>query len=272
MTPTQVGVLPVAAASGLAAWDGGLAVVADDELELWVCGLDGAARSRHTLFAGTLPDEHGARKKAKPDLEALAVVCGGLLAVGSCSTPGRRRACWLPAGPGGPVHAIELAPLAARLDGEIPALNLEGAAVLGDALVLVHRGGVAGPTMWIELALAQVLPGLTAGVLDLAPRRLTPIALGDVGGIPLAITDVCPDGDALWATATAEDTLDPVADGVVAGSALVRVLDGGVVGRWPLALAAKPEGIAVVDEALWLCVDADDRALPSPLYRAPRPC
>ena len=272
MTPTHVGELPVAAASGIAAWDGALAVVADDELELVVCGLDGALRTRHVLVAGTLPDEHGARKQAKPDLEALTPLLGGLLAIGSCSTLGRRRACWLPAGPGGPVHAIELAPLAATLDRTIPALNLEGAAVLGDALILFHRGGAAGPTVWIELALADVARGLAARVLDVTPRRLVPLELGDIDGVPLAITDACADGDALWATATAEDTPDPIADGVITGSALLRLDARGVAARWPLALAAKPEGVTLLDDALWLCVDADDRARPSPLYRAPRPC
>ena len=100
----------LSAASALVRVAERLFVVADDELHLGVFDLgDPAAGRLVRLFEGSLPAEKKARKAAKPDLEALALLPamadfaqGALLALGSGSTPGRTRPSRGPAraGPG----------------------------------------------------------------------------------------------------------------------------------------------------------------------------
>ena len=86
----------MSAASGLVRSGAQLFVVADDELHLGVfedtLGGGGVLTPGRVvrLFEGDLPNPKGPRKKAKPDLETLALLpplpgcaCGALLALGS---------------------------------------------------------------------------------------------------------------------------------------------------------------------------------------------
>ena len=120
---------------------------------------------------------------------------------------------------GGAAHPVDLAPLYARLRRELPVLNLEGAAVCGDRLRLLQRGGAAGENVVVELVLADVLACLEAGrPVAAEPVGFTRVALGTLRGVPLGFTDASPlAGGRLVFTAAAEATDDP-ADGAAAGS------------------------------------------------------
>ena len=97
---------------------------------------------------------------------------------------------------------------------------------------------------------------------------VTPIALPDLEGVPLSITDLCADrAGRLWLSAVAEDTNDPYLDGRCAGS-IVAVIDERLVPR-RLDPAAKIEGLAEApDGSFRLVADADDPRSPAPLFRA----
>src|SRR5687768_10956382 len=87
-----IATLGISAASGLVRRGDELLVVADDELCLLRVGLDGRERGRVRLFEGELPREPRARKRAKPDLEALVDLGDGrVLALGSGSKDNRMR-------------------------------------------------------------------------------------------------------------------------------------------------------------------------------------
>lgn len=96
---TGVGRLHLSAASGLVCLDSIICVIADDELHLGVFSLtSGKPGHLIRLFDGVLPQAKAARKRQKPDLEALARLPtfrefphGALLAFGSGSRPNRRR-------------------------------------------------------------------------------------------------------------------------------------------------------------------------------------
>src|SRR5690349_13989277 len=84
--------LDVSAASGLVAIAERLYVVADDEHFLATYDFAGRPLGRLALWPDALPDEHAERKRLKSDLEALTQLPDGrLLALGSGSTPRRRR-------------------------------------------------------------------------------------------------------------------------------------------------------------------------------------
>ena len=106
----------LSAASGLACAGSTIYVVADDELHLGVFNaVDNTPGRLLRLFDGELPAEKVARKKLKPDLEAITELPpfgnyphGALLALGSGSKKNRRRGALLRLDPFG---AIDGAPL-----------------------------------------------------------------------------------------------------------------------------------------------------------------
>jgi hypothetical protein len=271
--------LDVSAASGLAALPDAICVIADDETFLAVYGYDGLPRARVPLLPDRLPEEHHARKRSKPDFEALAVLPGGrLLALGSGSTAERRRGVLITTEPTWAVRTLDLAPLYDALARELPELNVEGAAMLGDRLVLLQRGnGAARDNARIDLDLPTLLHAIDRGDSELgaaALRTIERVQLGEIAGVPLGFTDAAAHPTAgLLFTAAAEDTADTYLDGRCAGS-VVGVLSGGTVrSAHVVEPACKLEGLACRSEGgaatrLWLVADADDRHVSATLFSA----
>ncbi|HVE52147.1 MAG TPA: hypothetical protein VNB23_02055, partial [Ramlibacter sp.] len=100
----------LSSASALVIAEGHLCFVADDEHHLGVLALaadPGSAVRLLRIAAGDLPAAAVARKRRKPDLEALVAFPAGvlarrscLLALGSGSRPGRERGFLVEVGPG----------------------------------------------------------------------------------------------------------------------------------------------------------------------------
>lgn len=145
----------LSAASGMVVEKDFLYVIADDQLHLAVfaAGRPGEGRLVR-LFPGELPDDPDLRKALKPDLEALVRLPsfegyphGALLALASGSRPNRRAGVLLALDEGcriaGNAVALDLTPFYVPLEVDLPALNVEGAVVLGAELVLLHRGSKA---------------------------------------------------------------------------------------------------------------------------------
>ncbi len=279
----------LAAGSGLVAIGDFLYVVADDELHLGCFPRSGDAAGRLVrLFPGELPREHAERKAAKPDLEALVRLPasanypdGALLAVPSGSTPQRCRGALLRLDAhgaiiGGP-ESIDFSDLYAALVAHVPALDIEGAVVVNDALVLLHRGSRPHPlSALIELSLADVQAGLAArsAIGALSPRRVRWIDLGAIDGVALTITDgaILPDGR-LVVTSVAEQSADSYADGPCLGAAIgVLDRDGRVRQLHHLQPTSKVEGVqAWIEDGLirlLLVTDADDESAASCLLEA----
>lgn len=271
----RIATLDVAAASGMCRIGDELVVVADDELTLHRYGLDGSVRGRIVLLPGSLPDEARARKRAKPDFEALtALPDGSLLAIGSGSAAGRDRAAWIDRAAGS-ARLVDLGPLYAALRERIEPLNVEGACAMGDSLVLfTRRTGRAGANTLVRLDLEATVAQLASGRLDLGlVRGLEPVELLSVGDAPLGFTDAAPwRGGALY-VAAAEVTDDPVEDGACVGCELGWIdPDGRVAWREPVEPCVKLEGITVdPDGVLHAVADGDDRAVLAPLFLARLP-
>ncbi|MBC8070991.1 MAG: hypothetical protein IAG13_21885 [Deltaproteobacteria bacterium] len=271
-----VATLGVSAASGLVRVGDELWIVADDELALARYSFDGHAVGEPlVLFAGELPREPRARKRAKPDLEALvALGDGDVLALGSGSRKNRDRGALVR---GGRVHGVDLEGLYRRLAQDFDRLNVEGASVLGDRLVLLtRRTGRSGGNTLVHLDLAATRRALATAQPALGGELVVDIvevALGEEGGAPYGFTDATPDGDALLFTAAAEATDDPYDDGACRGCIIGRAdARGRVLTRWSVTPTLKLEGITTFDDHTVLVVaDADDAAIASPLLRARLP-
>jgi hypothetical protein len=282
----------LSSASGLVRCGGELYVAADDELSL---GRFPVAGNRPgdllRLFAGTLPLRKKARKQRKADLEILLrlpslplLPHGALLALGSGSSPNRRRGALVALDARGKAQGtakpVDAAPLYAQLEQEFDDLNLEGGWLDGDSLCLLQRGNRGdSPNAVIELDYAALATGLAqARVLrGLRPRRVTQVDLGKMDGVPLGFTDACRPASGLWLySAVAEDTADARADGDFVGAVIgLATRADGILWQRRIAPPFKVEGIDATlrgNALSILCVtDADDQAVPAQLLRISAP-
>ena len=275
-TPLSSGHVFLSAASGMVVQGTMLCVVADDDHYLALFDLNTAEPGRLIrLIDDDLPLDATQRKKVKPDFEillALPSATGGrLLALGSGSTARRMRGAIIDLPTPGKlasVRLVDLQPLFAAIALLVPEINLEGAVLCGDHLLLFNRGNMQFPVSHIvEVPLAVLLEGAPASAALCAE-----LAMPVLSGVPLTVTDACAleNGHFLLST-VAEATADSYADGALAGAAIVE-LDGqfNLIAVEPLDPPLKVEGIAArtaADGVHLLCVtDADDPERPSALF------
>ena len=276
----------LSAASGLVRVGSLFYVVADDELQLGVFPV-AYADPGHLIrmIDGELPDGLAERKRLKPDFEALTRLApfdcypqGALLALGSGSRKPRRRAVVLAlderGAKAGSARLIDAAALFDALDAEIDDLNIEGAVVSGDRLLLMHRGNKSHPaSAVIGFSLAAVLNSMTCDDSFPKPQILSLryYDLGAVEGIPLCFTDgaALPSGELVF-SAIAEDTSDNYSDGPCIAAAIGMIgTDGNIRALDYLDRTCKVEGVHAerndVGIRLWLVTDADDANIPATL-------
>ena len=276
----------VSAASGLVRVGATLYVVADDELHLGVFPADGDAPG-HLLRmrAGDLPTAPKARKKVKPDFEALAYLPGfgqfsqsALLALGSGSRKGRCLGMLIPLK--GDIADIQMtrpidaSGLFAQLATEADELNIEGALVSDDRLLLLHRGNKSHSYSAIfTIDLRSAIESMhSKGVLDTLPiQAVNHYELGLLDGIPLCFSDGAALSNGRVAfSAVAEDTFDSYRDGPCAGSAFGIIdADGSLEFMDLLDTRLKIEGIHAQEDGpalnVLLVSDADDIEVPAAL-------
>lgn len=281
----------LSAASGLVCVGDIAYVVADDELHLGVFPLTGAEPGHLLpLFPGDLPLDARQRKKHKPDLESLALLPssagfphGALLALGSASKPNRRRGALLPLNVDGSLaSSLQLFQPDGWydfLEARIGALNLEGAFVDGQHLVLLQRGNKSHRlNAIIRLSLAGFMASLTNDhLIPAALLDITEVALGEIDTVPLAFTDgvALANGDFVF-SAVAENTNDSYNDGACLGAVIgVSSAAGKIKYCEQLASPWKVEGISATERDngidLLLVTDADDESIPAALLSASLP-
>ena len=282
----------LAAASGVVRRAEYVYVVGDDLLFLGA--FDACSQepgSLHRVLPGELAATSEERKAAKPDLEALTVLPpfeshshGALLGLGSGSTPERDRGfAWGLAADGsldGEPLGLDLAPLYTLLREHMEALNVEGAAVMGDELWLLQRGNSEqGANLVVSLELSEVLDSLLRDRTLAAPelRGMLAFDLGELEGARLTFSDASPlGGELLVFTASAEDSPDTYGDGAILGSVVGTIDRGGEVRRLrTIDRKHKVEGVhAALDTGVvtmtFVC-DQDDPEVPSPLLSATMP-
>jgi hypothetical protein len=280
--------LHLSAASGLVCLGSTIYVVADDELHLGVFSTtDREPGHLIRLFDGMLPESEAARKRQKPDLEALVLLPafrdfphGALLAVGSGSRPNRRRGASLALDPHGAIcgkpRNVDLSPILVPLNEEFSEVNIEGAVVVRDELRLFQRGNRRqADNAIIRFRLSTVLDALRSEHADaIRPSAISRLDLGFIQGVPFCFTDAAalPDGDMVF-SAVAEDTEDAFRDGPCIGAAIgIADNNGNLHCLHRLDRPHKVEGIhARLDGNrldLLLVTDADNAETPAMLFSA----
>jgi hypothetical protein len=277
----------LASASGVVRRGDHVYVIADDLLHVgWFRVATAEPGELRRVLEGELPEAGSARKKEKPDLEALTALPpfegaphGGLLGLGSGSKGGRDRAFFCPFASDGALdgepRTIDFGPVYERLRDELERINIEGAAVLGERLWLLHRGNKGpAPNAIAEFELADLARSLS-GDLVVDPDELAAIRtyeLGRLDEVPLCFSDAAALSDeAIVFSASAEDD-----DGGVHGPVVGTIDQNGDVHRLrTIDRRWKVEGVhASIDtgvlDLLFVC-DQDDPDTPSPHLSATMP-
>ncbi|MCW2615695.1 MAG: hypothetical protein JWN08_2689 [Frankiales bacterium] len=271
---------PVRAASAVVRHRGGWLVVQDDATHAAWWHRAGVDRLRvlPPVDGLDLFDEASGTKHLKPDLEAACAVPGGVLLLGSGSTPARTRGALLLEDGSAP-QVLDLAvvqdAVAEALGLPRDQLNLEGACLVGGAVRWFQRGSGGRASGSVDLQLAALLQGRPEVVASVQRLEL-PL----VDGVALAVTDaVALPGGLVLVSATAEDTPNAVDDGLVVATALAVLDADGVrdLKRLPEVDGAvrKVEGLALESSGvpaggvlrLLAVVDADDPDQPSQALR-----
>lgn len=276
----------MSAASGLVCAHGRAYVIADDEHHLAVFNDLHSPGQLHRFAAGDLPHSKAARKRCKLDMETLLLLAdsrlgegGALLALGSGSRPNRQTGVLIALSGTGTLSThvvpIDLAPLYRSLRAHLGALNIEGALVANEELLLLNRGTSDGTgNSTARFKLADVYSLLAGQPRNLEPCTMRHYELGDIAGVSLGFTDGAAIAGGGWVfTAVAEDTDDSVADGPCAGSAVGMVDErGDLLAVRRLKSAAKVEGIdaRISERGIDLCLvtDFDDPTQSSWLLQA----
>lgn len=279
----------LSAASGLVRVGGYLYVIADDENHLAVFQNDGkSAGEVLRLFDGELPLEAKARKKAKPDLEAMTFLPpiahpphGALLCIPSGSKEQRRTGATISLDSQGRIQGnpdtIDLTPVFGFFDSHLGPQNIEAVAVFEESIYFLNRGNNKrrGDAL-IGLSLKPFLDSISNGraLKDADLVRNCPLDLGEISGVPLTPTDaiILPPGKLIF-TAAAEATENSYDDGACHGSAVgVMDLDGKILFLDTVDTRRKLEGIDARVEgnriALLLVNDEDSHTAPSELFEA----
>lgn len=285
----------VRAGSALATFGGRLAIVQDDACFLALVDVRGPlASSVRAVDDVAFPltdgdavvvrqfDDVRGNKKRKLDLEAAFVVpekagAGELLvALGSGSSALRERIVLVedPASPSPRVSIVEAGALYAVLRGERAfsgcELNLEGAAVAGNDVVLLQRGNgapfaegdrtIAAVDATARISLVELVAFLREGGSPPVLREVVAWDLGRVAGQRLTFTDgvTCPSQEhgAVAFLACAEDSPDATRDGPVSGVAIGCLDDR--TQSCELGLILDEHGAPLVDKAEGLAFDLED--------------
>jgi hypothetical protein len=277
----------ISAASGIVRRGTYAYVIGDDELSVGVFDLSTTEPGTlRRALPGDLPADEGARKREKPDLEALTALPpieqsphGGLLGIGSGSDPSRDRAFFWALEADGSLHGepwtVDFHPVYEELRRELGNVNIEGAAVFHDCLWLFNRGNEAGSHNAVAEVSIRDLSTSIHGDREVEPDELVAVReyeLGQVEGVRLCFSDATTLLEGLVAfTASAEG-----ADGDIHGSLVGTIDSEGEVRRLrTIDRRWKVEGVhATVDsgvvDLVFVC-DQDDPDVPSPLLSGTMP-
>lgn len=265
--------LPMSAASGIVQFQDRLFIISDTDAALYECDSKGKLITIHQIPWDALPEEHKARKKKKPDFEAITLTRNGILIIPSFSAPNRMRAVHFKINKSGkvvtPPENIGLTTLGPRLAKHVPALNIEGAIYQNGKLQLFQRGNGKKNLNGVFDITVSLNDLLTGNKIEKWPIKFKEIDLGE-GFTTTDAIDLGSHGVLL--SACIEDTKNTYDDGEVLASGLFIYKNGKVKKIAHFDKGVKIEGITgsvnpkTKKLSLKMVDDPDDHKKVSQLY------
>lgn len=275
--------LHLASASGLVRINDRFVVIGDDELSLGLFPLDSSLPGALLqVLPGELPADYKARKKQKPDFEAICLLpikdagITSAVCLPSGSKPNRTRGVVVDFDQNlnPQVSECDFKYLYLALLENFPDLNIEGAVFQNDRLLLFQRGNSKLlQNAVIELDGAEFVGQARRGAVTAdVIKKIKSYDLGNLEGIPLSFTDAAASAEGtIYFLAAAEATDNTYDDGEFRG-AVLGLLDAelNVNANVELEIRTKPEGLWLErsgkGETAYIVTDADDALVPSELF------
>jgi hypothetical protein len=254
---TRAGSVFLSAASGLVRLKDKFYIVADNNLGLGILDAKSGEAYLEPILPGTLPTDEKALKRQKPDFEALFAITDprlisiGLIAFPSGSSSQRYTGIYIPILEDGAVNVLgvirfDLAPIFNQIIAVHGHLNIEGAQLVGDKLILFHRGNSLSDTNRIfeykNSDFIDIIHGTPSGT-GILPLRTQAFDLGTFEGVKLTITDASIFESRIFFIAAAEDTTNPIEDGEVRGTVLGEISASGNANILGSIAREKAEGL-----------------------------
>jgi hypothetical protein len=278
----------ISAASGLALVNSTIYVIADDEHHLGIFNAYDSDPGRLSrLVPGELPEDKSERKRQKPDFEAIVAIAGSdgrpsgrLLIFPSGSRPNRNKGAMLvldrSGQPQGLPVELDMSPILTSLRDGFAEVNIEGAVILREELLLFQRGRRgADENAIVRYPLQEAMAALEGrGVPRLEPNSIDRPKLPSINNVLFGFTDatVLPGGEIAFC-AVAEDTANAYNDGPCVGAGVgILTSAGQLLSFHELDRPWKIEGIdaRLRDNRVevLMVTDADDRSTPASLLSA----
>lgn len=208
--------------------------------------------------APLMPLDHTARKKVKPDYEALTKIdvdSNKILMIPSGSKENRVKVLAFDL-VNNQFNPFEVLNLYADLKGKISSVNIEGAEFFRNHILLLNRG----------------VSDQQSSLIKVNPKSFkiesnVSIEFGSIDGVPLHGSELCLFNDNLYVLAIAEDTPNSYDDGVVLGSSLFKLSVDSfeILEQWNFDKATKLEGLCRWNNT-WLVASDPDGMGPSQFY------
>lgn len=256
----------ISAASGLIRVEKNFYIVADDENFMAIYDLEIKKGEVFLIFNDVLPEEKKLRKKLKKDFESLVYLPkrDEILIVPSGSTENRMIGALMNTN-GKFLKSFDFESFYKSLLSSLPELNIEGAVVLDEDLILFQRGnGFLGQNALIKVNLNRLMDESSC------EHQIVSVDLGSMEGVPLSFTDATLAGKNILFLSAAEASESTYLDGDFNG-AVLGIIDtaGRILAQKSLQIDSKPEGICIDADRkhFYLVTDDDDRKKASKFFK-----
>ncbi len=247
LKPTNLNHSVINSASSLHNIGDRIFVCCDDQYDLYELANNNWTH-HHWADAPRLPKNHTARKKLKPDFEAiLGPIDNNLLIIPSGSKKNRDQALMIDL----QTHLfvpVDLSDFFENLSAEVKEINIEGAETLGKYFLFMNRGVGNNQSSIIKV-----------NAKNFKIKTIHKLDFGLIKDVPLHGSELCIFENYLYALAVAENTNNSYDDGMIMGSGLYKLsLDTfEIKGSWIFDRPIKAEGLCRWQNKWLVATDPD---------------
>ena len=202
----------------------------------------------HWSEAPVLPVENPELKKRKPDYESLLQINDHQIMLFPSGSKDNRTLGLIFDLNTNQFSPYDLKPFFQKLSLQFPQINIEGALLFGEVLLLMNRGVNDSPSSIITV---------DKNSWDIL--KSTQINFGKLKGVPLHGSEISFFDNCIYALAVAEDASNSYDDGAIIGSSLCKISlkDFSIIDQWQFDLAIKAEGLCRYQNHWLITTDPD---------------
>jgi hypothetical protein len=254
LTPLDLGRADINSASSLLNANGRIFTCCDDQYSLYELTDNQKWIKHHWADAPDLPTEPHARKKLKPDYEALLgpiLHSKKILLIPSGSKSNRTLALEFDL-ESNSFRPLDMSSFFKNLGNQIQLINLEGAETYGENYLFLNRG--------IQADLSSII---MVNPKSFQIEQISKIDFGSIDGVHLHGSELCLFDGAIYILAVAEASPNSYDDGAIIGSSLLKMsLDTfQILDQWKFNRPVKLEGLCRWQNKWLVTTDPDGNGI-----------